>query len=192
MASRRAFGTPGITMTSPVWFWWTQIARDQLKHARAAATSDAPLNTEKLLDETFPSMIVVSASAHALDGFYGTIKPIVQPPPSAASRHRQILEALKLGFHVGAKMHVWVGEFDWLFDLRDAALHHEEVFNSPVAHPSLPTNVAPENADYSLRSAERAWTLLKDVLTTCLEAPKPPITEWVARKRPSTLATLAG
>jgi hypothetical protein len=118
------------------------------------------------------------------------LKPLIAPPESGRARHRQILETLKLGFAVGAKMHGWVAEFEWLFDLRDAALHHTETFRVPIPHPRLPTNVAVENRDYSLESAERAFRLLDDVLRKCLDHPKSATARWASEKRAGTLDML--
>ena len=77
-------------------------------------------------------MKAVSATAHALDGLYGTLVRL-DPPivPSATvdtwvekktKRTARILETLKLGFGVGAEATDWIKEFAWLFKLRDAAV----------------------------------------------------------------------
>ena len=70
-------------------------------------------------------------------------------------RHGKIREALKQVFDTGQVNTKWLADFDWLFDLRDAALHAEEKPRPPVPHP-LGTNTARENVDYSIESAERA------------------------------------
>jgi hypothetical protein len=48
-----------------------------------------------------------------------------------------------------------VTEFEWLFDLRDAAEHPEESPKLSVPHP-LGTNTTPEQVDYSMESATKA------------------------------------
>jgi hypothetical protein len=68
---------------------------------------------------------------------------------------------------------------DWLFDLRDAALHAEEKPRPPVSHP-LGTNTAWENVDYSIESAERAVDLAVSVLKWCVDHPRPNVTDAVA------------
>lgn len=57
------------------------------------------------LDAAF---VAVVASALAVDGFYAAVKP------------------LKLGFSVGRESRRWIKDLDWLFGIRDVAVHHPE------------------------------------------------------------------
>lgn len=163
---------PSVRMVTPVWVYWCEIAQEQTQLAVRAARSNDPHG------ELLASMVAIAAAAHALDGLYGSLKPMVGSAPSDAARHRQVLELLKHGFAIGKKSHEWADEFEWLFELRDWAVHHGESDLEPVRHPTLPTNVAPESAAYSATSAERAFELLRDVLRTCLRNPKPATREW--------------
>jgi hypothetical protein len=144
--------------------------------------------------EMFAAMVAVAAAAHALDGFYGTVKPLVSPPASTASRGRQVLEALKLGFKIGPHASTWLTGMDWLFKTRDRAVHHDEVFPTLVSHRVTEETVvfgAPELEAFSAASAERAAELATTILITCIENPKPATAEWAAM-RESTLPVLRG
>ena len=93
------------------------------------------------------------------------------------ARHRMILETFKHGFVVRA--HVWATELEWLFDLRDAAVHHQETWSDPEPH-ATGTNVSRENASYRAESASRAVDLLLDVFNLLVAKPKaiPGVQEW--------------
>lgn len=137
------------------------------------------------------SMIAVSGSAHAIDALYGTIREQIAVPPELSeswernrtARRDRILETLKLGFDLG-NVTGWVAEFEWLFGLRDAAVHHEAEFGESVPHPSGRTNVVKEGADYSVESARRAIDLALDVLARCLTRPKRELTVWASKHEP--------
>jgi hypothetical protein len=100
----------------------------------------------------------------------------------------------KLGFKIGSQMSAWDTEFAWLFELRDAALHHSSSAAPTVPHPVLPTNVSLEVRAYSVEAADRGVRLMLDVFNTCLASPKPELsdlTEWANALRPSVAALLA-
>ncbi len=112
------------------------------------------------------TMFAVSASAYALDGLYGTVKPFIRPPKFTAARHRQILETLKLGFNVAQRAGSWLSELEWLFDLRDSIVHHADDYRpggdaSDTAHGRLRRAGTPQpkrglrNASGQARSGSR-------------------------------------
>jgi hypothetical protein len=87
-----------------------------------------------------------------------------------------------------------VREFDWLFDLRNAAAHplYEQLPTMP--HPSGVSRSGQASYDYSADGAVRAVDLMLDVLNTCADKPKPTdkeAQEWATRYGPSiqTLTT---
>lgn len=154
--------------------------------ARTAATApDIPSNEVStwMSREFQASLVAVSASAHALDGLYGsTVIPQAVRDTwkgKGTKRHGKIREALKQVFDTGQVNTKWVADFDWLFDLRDAALHAEERPRPPVPHP-LGTNTAQENVDYSIESAKRAVDLGVSVLMWCVDHPRSHVADAVA------------
>jgi hypothetical protein len=101
------------------------------------------------------------------------------PPARYAGR-------VKTVFDVGKVMTGWVPEFEWLFDLRDAAAHSLEVAETPVPHPAG-TNTTPVHVSYSVESAERAVGFALSVLRWCVDHPRrrdPLAVKWSAEMRP--------
>jgi hypothetical protein len=190
-------GTPSILITSNLWYSWTKVAIEHMHTARAARTAAAvpaiPSATiSALMSHEFQaSLVAVSASAHALDALYGSavIPQTVRDmwKSRRTKRHGKIREALKQIFDTGQVNASWVADFEWLFDLRDAALHAKEKPGPPVPHP-LGTNTAQANVDYSVESAERAVGLAMSVLQWCVDHPRPNLTDavtWASASRAS-------
>lgn len=89
---------PGSSSSVPLWLYWAKIARMQARLAREARESDEMLDffsaslageERKRPDSPGPvawhemlaALVAIAGAAHALDGFYGTVKPMVCPPP---------------------------------------------------------------------------------------------------------------
>jgi len=180
-----------IQTTTHLWLIWASIAVNQGIAARRARdgalrASDSAEVSHWLRKEFDASLVAVAASAHALDAFYGS----TAVPQSLrdtwfgkrTKRHGKIREALKLLFKTGPVQTQWVTDFEWLFDLRDAAAHPEESPQQTVHHP-LGTNTAPEFVDYSMESAARAGDLMLAVLRWCTDNPRssqPTALQWAA------------
>jgi hypothetical protein len=191
----------GTTASIPVWLYWLQIAESHAQRAIEARPSDALLDyasaqlaqmnvppvvaaeAENGARELTASMVAIGAAAHALDGFYGGFKPLVNPPSSDAKRSRQILEALKLGFKIGPQINQWLIDLDWLFDTRDGIVHHAEMFRPiVVSRVTDQTLVAggPELFELGSGNAKRAAEIARDVMSTCVSRPKPTTADWAA------------
>lgn len=194
-------GNPSILSVTHLWLTWLRIAIERAKVARRARKqiessagqgTDSSAVSSWLQEEFEASVVVVAASAHALDALYGSIVipqslrdqwPMRGGPP----RPSKIREALKQPFDTGPVNHLWVGEFDWLFDLRDAAAHAKEVPKTLVPHP-IGTNTAPEMVDYSIESADRAVTFALSVFRWCVDHPRrslPEAVQWANYARPA-------
>jgi hypothetical protein len=188
-----------IRLKTNLWLWWAEIAIEREAVARRAREdalrvgSSHSQNLGELLScEGHASLVVVSASAHALDALYGAVKVVASPPShlidawnaQGAKRPARILETLKLAFTSGPYNAKWAKEFKWLFNLRDAALHFEESDKEPLPQP-LGTHVSPERRQYGLESATRALDLALGVLDICTSSPKPPTATWAKNYRPA-------
>ena len=177
----------GISRVSPLWLQWLAVAHE---HAAEARKHAGPPDLGS--PEFRAAMVAITAAAFALDGLYGAVKPLLNPPASSAPRQRQILEVLKLGFKLGRKPHKWLTEFDWLDEVRDSAVHHGEKPQPQVPHPEIDDlRIAFESGDFSAANAERAAVLVLDVVTTCFESPKPATRDWVERRRSAVEEVLA-
>jgi len=183
-----------VSVRPHLWVWWADIAVDQERSARGARREALAQGIhgegfgEALMLETRASLIGVSASAHALDALYGVFSTIIPSPPTG-TRWSRILEAFRRAFFVRGRAGGggWARELEWLFDLRDAAVHHEEEDREPVPHPTG-THVSWATAAYSLEAASRAVDLLFDVLETAVATPRPPLEPWAAQYRQSVNA----
>jgi hypothetical protein len=192
--------TPSIIITTRLWLTWMRIAIDRGRaacDARTDAVNDSLNNetAEWMRIEFEASVVAVAASAHALDALYGStvIPPTVRAQwvAKGTRRHGKIREALKQVFVTGAVNSRWVTEFEWLFDLRDAAEHPEESPKLSVPHP-LGTNTAPEQVDYSMESATKAVELALSVLRWRVDHPRRNIADAVqwAEVNKSTVSKL--
>lgn len=166
-------GSVTVEMMHHLWADWTRVGVKHLHGARDArsrvfVTRSAGGNwAEDMADEYQDSLVAVSASAHALDAAYGGLKPLVAMPTLAenSSRHDFIRTALSAGYRLGNEVTSrWKQEFTWLFDLRDAAVHHFELSRPTVPHP-IEGHGSYEVARYCLETSERAVALALDVLT---------------------------
>lgn len=175
-----AYGPEKIAVAARLWPRWASIAIARALAARVAreqavAATD-PTTESSLLNEEFDAALVaVSATAHTLDAFYGSVVPATRRAAWRANRTKRrtaIHEGLKLVFATGPRNAAWGNEFKWLFCLRDASVHHEEKPRETVPHPSRDTHTGPEYADYSTESADRAVRLMLDVLRWCVDNPR--------------------
>lgn len=167
------------------WIVWFEVAVEHESAARLAriASKDAAIGEAYITsqdDELKAAMVAVSAAAHAIDAFYGTVEQHIDLDPknpaawrkNRTPRRSRILETLKAGFDIGSRATKWEEDLRWLFDLRDAAVHHESRIRPTGDHPSGRVMVVQENIDYSREAAMRAVNCAFDVLTTCLRSPK--------------------
>jgi hypothetical protein len=186
-------------LSIPIWLYWLQLAHTHAINASNAVPPDelldnlsarlAGLDVEPLEQgtnveanaEMKESMEAISAAAHAIDGFYGAVKPLVNPPRSNAKRHRQILETLKLGFAIGQHQNSWLTDLDWLFETRDGIVHHGEEFRpTVVTRVTAETLVAsgPEAYRLSAANAQRAAMIAESIISTCLANARESTANW--------------
>jgi hypothetical protein len=165
-----------------MWEIWLELAERHAGYATECRIpgvdlmgSDRPADKSVAGSNEFQhTMLAVAASAHAIDGLYGSVKRYVQPPISKAARPRQILETLKHGFVVGKLAQRWMVELDWLFDLRDSIVHHCDDYRPlRVAHESEDVLVAipVELSNLGGESAVRAARTAREIVDTCRSNP---------------------
>ncbi len=175
---------------------WAQIAVSNAHAARRArqGLADAqrrgsPLEFA-LAAELHASLIAISAAAHAVEALFAELKPLVVTADAAkrwkqngTKRRGQIRETLRQGFRLVGEH--WGRDFDWLFDLRNAALDPGLAAGDPHAgsHP-LGIGAAPEFCEFTSEQAERAARLVVDVFRTCAAYPWPATRAWADRMEP--------
>lgn len=72
-------------------------------------------------------------------------------------------------------------DLDWLFEIRDAAVHHDEGLRPPAAIDTYaePLSGPQEAVDYSAESACRAESIAFELIGTCMAHPKSATRRWV-------------
>jgi hypothetical protein len=189
-----------------LWKLWLGIADRHAAFAAECRPSDAELDRTAAVghqkepgpypeprkvagaDELEHSTVAIAAAAHALDGLYGAVKPFIKPPKFArTARHAQILETLKLGFRIGPFVKTWTVEFAWLFDVRDAVVHHADEYRPLRVARQTKRTVSYSIAfgdrdafDVSAVTAYRAASFANHVAETCIACPKENTRNWSA------------
>lgn len=190
-----------------LWEVWLDVAERHTEFAEECRFSDDEVDTTAAVghgeepgpypdvrlvagaDELAHSMVAISAAAHALDGLYGAVRVFVTPPPSKKRppRHGRILETLKLGFRIGPHVKAWTAEFEWLFDVRDAIVHHSDDYRALRISRETERTVCLSAAiaddpqfDVNAVTARRAATLARDVVQACVASPKRATRNWAA------------
>jgi hypothetical protein len=186
------------------WLTWTHIAIEHEHEAHEARAveirsgGEQPQYGEALAREMKASLITVAGAAHALDALYGAVKPFIPIDPKLSQkwrenrtpREKQILETLKAGFDVGRHAKRWATALEWLFDLRDAAVHPEEEFAPPLLHVTG-TNVAAVYGTYNSEAATGAIDLVIEIASVCVSAPRsklPEVVGWAESMKNSVAA----
>lgn len=194
----------------PLWQYWYQIARQSANEALAQRTPDVVIDaaSARMIGEVreipsevsiphpggemFASMVAVAASAHAIDGFDWSIKPLVNPPASDAARARQIREALKLGFNVGKPCQLWRKDLDWLFKARDGIVHHAEKYQPmTLLRETEETEIygSPDLMGLKAETADRAARIAESIISICVRNPKPATRKWAEKTAASVFET---
>jgi len=137
-------------------------------------------------DEGHDAMVAIAAAAFALDGLYGTIRPLVSVTFTKARRSRRIFEVIKTGFVLGKRTRQLSSDIDWVFRTRDAIVHHTEA-PRPVASIQVTERSqvygAPELVYLNAEAANRAALIAETVFITCADNPKMATKEWARRAR---------
>ena len=148
---------------------------------------DSSAASQLLSQEFRASIVAISASAHALDALYGSTVIPQTAHKLGQNRRGNIREALKRVFDTGKVNTPWVAQFEWLFEMRDAAAHAQEEALPPEPHPVV-GNTGQAHARYTVESADRAVDFALSVFRWCVDhpRPKPPGTaKWAADMTPT-------
>jgi len=179
---------------------WTLIAiRHEAEAWRMrgeAATADvATPDFAQLMSREFEAALVgICAVSFAIDALYSAAKEHIPIPPdlrktwkdNGTPRHAQIFETLKRGFDLGEATSRWRESLEWLFDLRNEAVHFEGEPRDVVPHPTG-VNVAVEQQHFSADSTTRAVTFLVELLRIFASQPNSKLADlvhWVQSMRP--------
>jgi hypothetical protein len=175
---------------------WALIAVDQTARARAGRAEVVKTYEESatphLALELHPAMIAIAACAHSLDGLYAELAEHVAPETLAkweetrrprAGRGRWADIAAILELSVERDVEPWRAPLKTLFEDRNRAVHPKAKFRDLEDHPALGIKGPAEYTVYCVETAEESLELLLEILSACVETPKPSITGWADETR---------
>lgn len=179
-------GSVSLSISHNLWATWASLAIRHERWARNVRRGHATAERPDLSGELRESLLAMTASAFALDGFYGAIRDLVYSGGKVGksdSRAGSIFEAVKRASDVSSKTmnETWLPELRWLFDARKQGVHHLPQFSEGSPHPSVGGLAADEYALYRVENATRAVDLVLSVLEGCIGYPKPALREWASK-----------
>lgn len=170
---------------------WLTIALDHLLDCEAAASEllprwksgeDGEQIGALLEQEFFHGMQAISASAFAIDAFYGSVISCIAIPPdllgawkrNKTSRSNQICEVLRRGFRIGPKSSKQMREvLKQIFSFRDKAVHPNNTLSEPIWHPTLEVGMEWRFVVFRVENARNALAFALTVLSQITRRPKP-------------------
>jgi hypothetical protein len=183
---------------------WCQLATSHMAEAKARASermaawagNDESAKAHSLEREFEASMQAIMAAAIAVDAFYAVLQTHVALPPSLVaqwrtkrtSRHSQVTEVLRRGFHLKpkgvAKLREYLKE---IYRFRDLAVHPSGKIEAPLLHPELDVGVEWRFAYFRASNAESLVNAATGVLWDLANNAKPTdkkIIDYIAGLRP--------
>ncbi len=189
---------PTVLLKTNLWYNWARIAVEHDREAVAAREElkrvwTLPHVSRDILSEMHPSMVAIVACALAFDALHADVAAIVGRDPDPRRKGQRqwlyMLDTFRVAIPAAAK---WHPELSWLIEQRDNAVHFQASNQEPVPHPELPTNVSPQNVEFSRETATLAVDLLFRIFGAVfagLESDSP-LALW-GRERNHVLAELA-
>jgi hypothetical protein len=169
------------------WLAIARRARDEATTARERGVA-APLDDDQefgqaLEQEYRATMVVVAASAFAVDAFFASV---VQHAPDARvhakGRDAEVFETLKRAFRLSAAQQTALREpLRVLYRLRDEAVHPPASWKEPLAHPIYGLGMEPRFVYFRAENAINAQALAQKLIHVCMRCPKPQhadLVEW--------------
>ena len=129
-------------------------------------------------------MQAIASAAFGVDGFDAAAAHRAALPVQTGPRPKAVLARLQSGFVLNpAKLGEYEANLKWLFDTRNATVHADVRVDPTWTHPSG-ISVGAIARDLGLESAERALSIMNEVISGCLAAPRPGVglDEWVAER----------
>jgi hypothetical protein len=181
----RAWNTDGLmTVGTALHLTWLAIA---IESAANAVEADANGDFDMVFGE---SILGCTASALAVDAFYGGFRQYVNRPAGLTeetSRNAWIVETAKAGFRLGPITNTAPRDLQWLYRLRDEAVHYGDRLEPPVEHASG-VLMAGAPAQWDLHAAIRAVEIAVAFIGRCIHHPdraNVPLTVWCSPNRES-------
>jgi hypothetical protein len=166
-----------ITSRLLLWIPWSKIAIKHEAAAVSAAHNVAQLilrgeyTGEAMNDELEASLVVITASANALEAIYGGLAYAAAdavPPDTTRPDWRKILLALDAAFDLSpaAEARWQPGVSGHFSAVRNAVVHHKET-NRGLRRQAAGVLTSPEMSDWDARRATASVDLLLEVIEVC-------------------------
>ena len=179
-AGRRSPGV-SITLHQNMWARWIEVAVDQELRAVQDITKLLEGDVSRLTDEFHASLLAVTSSAYSIEALYAEVKYRI-PPPTRRAPARDSLLAGAFGTAFGlpeTELRQMMSHFQWLFRLRDQAVHPYTKPAVPEYHPAG-INTGKENAAFNAVTSGRAVDAAMLLLDTAASPPAP-LNRWIER-----------
>lgn len=200
----RVMTDPNAIVRTYLWYVWAEIAVD---NERLALTARGAIEAEgRQVDlvetEMKTCLVAITAAGHSLDSLQLALVELGQVPEDKLKRWRErgpkqqakVAATLNLTFSEGRFGAALERNLDWLYGLRNTAVHNQAPEGSIVFHPVFGTRTTPARVRYSVENASRAVEILLGILrtaTTQSEVDAPATQEWSRSWRPG-VSEIAG
>jgi hypothetical protein len=165
-------GGISISMRANFDIKWFQIAAAHHRAAqkarrRAEAAEDGSSEMGLAFDDELQAtMVVVAASAFAIDALYVKLNELLDPPErteAKGTRVGRIVETLKIALDLGKRTGEWQRSIPDLFDLRDELVHFRGEDHPTEPHPTGKSHVSRESSFYTVEKATWALDLVHEL-----------------------------
>ena len=123
-------------------------------------------------DETRATMVVVAASAFAVEALAIKLGDLLEGRIEAKGYTPRVVETLKTAVDLGKRTVEWQKSIPELFGLRGELVHFRGELHPSQPHPTGKSHVSREANVYSVERARWAVELAYEVLTVALTSPR--------------------
>lgn len=187
----------GYEVRTFLWYIWAEIAVDNEYLALDARRSIVSDGRDAAATETEmkASLLAITAVGHSLDALQLALVELGCVPEETLSawskrgpkQRAKVLATLRYTFGDYALAPSLPTELEWLYEVRNDAVHNQAPIGPIVVHPALGTRTTPARVRYGVENATRAVDLLIRVLETVSGTSEPqsqPALRWSRSWRP--------
>jgi hypothetical protein len=169
---------PGVTIKTwrCMWALWMQLADRNERQAQHSYQSVAEGYADGLIEELRSSLFAVTSYAYAIEALYEDVRYRIGEV-EGNRRDEIIIAAFRKAFRSPTQR--LSTELEWLFDLRNSAVHGFSDFEPTARHPTGLYS-ATEHSRYNAVACARAGNLAHDVMVIA-EAPAASSPRWIQR-----------
>lgn len=178
-----------------LWARWIEVAVENEMKARDAFSRALNKQPEALIEDFRASLVAISAAAHVIEAVFGEIKYRIPDQVHAAKRHLELRRAFTVAFGLNNQADGrLLRDLQWLFELRDLAVHPYAEAGLPKRHPAGYVTGA-ENGDFNAVTTRRAVDIAMSLLAFAQFPPKAlnrAIERWAEKRQPYHVQVVDG